>query len=71
MAGGGIKGGATVGQTDEFGLKGIGESLRVRDFHATVLHSLGLNDAALTYLHQGRYKRLTDTGGTVLKDILA
>jgi hypothetical protein len=71
MAGGGIQGGATAGQTDEFGLKGIGESLRVRDFHATVLHSLGLNDAALTYLHQGRFKRLTDTGGRLVKEILA
>ena len=71
MAGGGIRGGATAGQTDEFGLKGIGESLRVRDFHATVLHSLGLNDAALTYLHQGRFKRLTETGGRVVKEILA
>jgi hypothetical protein len=72
LAGAGIRGGATAGETDEFGLKGIGdEPIRVRDFHATILHALGLNDAALTYLHQGRFKRLTDTGGRVLKGILA
>jgi arylsulfatase A-like enzyme len=71
LAGGGIRGGACAGETDEFGMKGVGDSLLVRDFHATVLHALGLNDAALTYLHQGRFKRLTDTGGRVIKDVLA
>ena len=71
LAGGGIKGGSSAGETDEFGLRGINDSLRVRDFHATTLHALGLNDSALTYLHQGRFKRLTDTGGMVVKDILA
>ena len=70
LAGGGIRGGATAGATDEFGLKGIGDSLRVRDFHATVLHSLGLDDNALTYLNEGRFKKLTDTGGRVIKEIL-
>ena len=70
MAGGGIRGGSTVGQTDEFGLQGIGESLRIRDAHATVLQTLGLDEMALTYLDQGRFKRLTDTGGRVLKEIL-
>jgi hypothetical protein len=70
LAGAGVKAGATVGQTDEFGLKGVGDPLLVRDFHATILHSLGLNHTALTYLHQGRFKRLTDTGGRVLKEIL-
>ncbi len=68
LAGGGVRGGATAGATDEFGLKGVGESLRVRDFHATVL--LGLDDNALTYLHQGRFKKLTDTGGRVIKEVL-
>jgi hypothetical protein len=71
LAGAGIRGGATGGETDEFGLAGVGDTLRVRDFHATVLHCLGLNDAALTYLHQGRFKRLTDTGGRAVKEILA
>jgi hypothetical protein len=70
LAGGGIRGGATAGQTDEFGLQGIGESLQVRDFHATVLHSLGLDDNKLTYLNQGRFKKLTDTGGRVVKEVL-
>src|SRR5215470_11385414 len=71
LAGGGIRGGATAGQTDEFGLKGIGDSLQVRDFHATVLHALGLEDNKLTYLHQGRFKKLTDTGGHLIQEILA
>ncbi len=71
LAGGGIRGGATVGETDEFGLKGIGQTLHVRDFHATVLHALGLDDNALTYLNEGSFKKLTDTGGRVLKEIFA
>jgi Protein of unknown function (DUF1501) len=70
LAGGDIRGGASAGETDEFGLKGIGDSLEVRDFHATVLHALGLDDNKLTYLHQGRFKKLTDTGGRVIKNIL-
>lgn len=71
FAGGGIRGGAVAGQTDEFGLKSVEEPILIRDLHATVLHQLGLNDAALTHLHEGRFKRLTDTGGQVLKAILA
>ncbi|MCI0623358.1 MAG: DUF1501 domain-containing protein [Acidobacteria bacterium] len=42
----------------------------MRDLHATILHLLGLNDFTLTYLHEGRHKRLTDTGGTLLKGVL-
>jgi hypothetical protein len=70
MAGGGIQGGTTAGQTDDFGLKAVGETLRMRDLHATLLHQLGLDQQVLTYLHEGRYKRLTDIGGRVLKEIL-
>jgi uncharacterized protein (DUF1501 family) len=71
FAGGGIQGGATAGRTDDFGLKAAGEPIPIRDLHATVLHLLGLDQSALTYLHEGRFKRLTDTGGSVLKEILA
>jgi len=71
FAGGGVRGGATAGRTDDFGLKAAGEPIPIRDLHATVLHLLGLDQSALTYLHEGRFKRLTDTGGSVLKEILA
>jgi hypothetical protein len=70
LAGGGIRGGADAGETDDFGLTAAGEPIAVRDLHATILHLLGLDDQALVYLHEGRYKRLTDTGGRVLQEIL-
>ena len=71
FAGAGVKGGSTVGATDEFSLSCADEPIHVRDIHATVLHLMGLDSDALTYLHEGRHKRLTDTGGRVLKEILA
>lgn len=71
MAGAGIKGGSTVGATDEFSLSCADEPILVRDLHATVLDLMGLDSDALTYLHEGRYKRLTDTGGRVLSEILS
>jgi hypothetical protein len=71
FAGAGVKPGATAGQTDEFGLRSAGETLLIRDLHATVLHSIGLDQSVLTFLHEGRFKRLTDTGGRVLKEIFA
>jgi hypothetical protein len=70
LAGAGIKPASDAGQTDEFGVRGIGEEILMRDFHATILHLLGLDDSALTFLHDGRFKRLTDLGGRVLDDIL-
>jgi hypothetical protein len=71
FAGGGVKAGADLNQSDEFGVKAEGRPVPIRDVHATILSLMGLDDSALTYLHEGRYKRLTDTGGTVLKGILA
>ena len=71
MAGGDIKGGASAGETDEFGLRSVGEPIPLRDVHATLLDLLGLTDTKLTYLHAGRFRRLTDIGGKVLTDILA
>jgi uncharacterized protein (DUF1501 family) len=70
MAGGGVKGGATVGETDEFSLRSVGEGIHIRDVHATLLKLMGLDDESLTWLHAGRLRRLTDIGGQVLHEII-
>ena len=70
MAGGDVKGGSSAGVTDEFGLRGVGEEIHIRDVHATILDLMGLDDEQLRYLHAGRLRRLTDIGGRVLSDIL-
>lgn len=71
FAGGGVKPGAIVGETDELGFKAVTHIYRMRDIHATVLHLMGLADLKLTYYHAGRNMRLTDTGGRVIREILA
>ncbi len=71
MAGGGIKPGITHGQTDEFGYNIVKDPVHVNDFHATVLHVLGLNHEKLIFKHLGRRYRLTDVGGRVVTPILA
>jgi Protein of unknown function (DUF1501) len=71
FAGGGAKPGALVGSTDDLGFKAIDNIYRMRDVHATVLHLMGLNDMRLTYYSAGRNQRLTDTGGKVIKEVLA
>ncbi len=71
MAGGGVKGGTVIGESDEVGLKAARDPYHIRDFHATLLHALGLNDMALTYLYNGRYQRLTENGGTVIQSVFA
>ena len=71
MAGGGIKGGQTVGRTDDFGLQVVADRIHVHDLHATILHCLGLHHEALTYRHMGRDFRLTDVAGEVVKKLLA
>jgi hypothetical protein len=71
LAGGDVKAGATAGATDEFGIKALEEPIPLRDVHATILNLLGLNDERLTYLHAGRYRKLTDIGGRVLKEVIA
>jgi hypothetical protein len=71
LAGGGVKGGMTYGATDEFGYKAVENKLLVHDFHATILHLLGLDHTKLTYRFGGRDYRLTDVHGTVVKEILA
>ena len=63
LAGGGIKGGKSIGATDEFGLKAVQDRVHIHDLHATVLKLLGLDHTKLTYLFEGRQQRLTDVGG--------
>ena len=70
-AGGGIKPGITYGATDAFGYNVAADGVHVHDFHATILHLLGIDHERLTYKHQGRYYRLTDVSGKVVKGILA
>lgn len=69
FAGGGAKGGRIIGETDEFGLRGVGERYHMRDFHATILHMLGLDQHKLWYLHNGRHEKLTDFGGTPISKV--
>lgn len=71
MAGAGVKGGTSYGETDEIGWKAAVDPVSVHDFHATILHLMGIDHQRLTYEHSGRKFRLTDVSGTVLKKILA
>ncbi len=71
LAGGGIKGGITYGQSDEIGATVAENKVHVHDFHATILHLLGLDHERLTYRHAGRDFRLTDVHGNVVQAILA
>jgi hypothetical protein len=71
MAGGGIKPGMTYGETDEFSYNIVRDPVGVHDLQATILNRLGLNHEKLTYKFQGRYFRLTDVEGVVMKDLLA
>lgn len=70
MAGGGIKGGQVVGATDDIGLRAVHNPYHLRDVHTTILHQLGLDQNALTYLHQGRRERLTEVQGTLIKEVV-
>jgi hypothetical protein len=71
MAGGGVKGGFHYGATDPFGYKAVEKKVGVNDLHATILHLLGIDHERLTYRHNGRDFRLTDVGGTVIRDVIA
>ncbi|PYV39739.1 MAG: sulfatase [Acidobacteria bacterium] len=70
LAGGGIKGGVTIGQTDEFGYTVVEDPVDIHDLHATILYSLGLDHTKLTYHFQGRDFRLTDISGNIVKKLL-
>ena len=71
MAGGGVKPGITHGTTDDYGYNIVDGGVHVHDFHATMLHLLGIDHERLTYKFQGRRYRLTDVHGKVVKEILA
>jgi len=71
MAGGGIKSGITLGQTDELGYNPVEDPVEVHDLHATLLHLMGIDHTKLTYRFQGRDFRLTDVAGNLVKQLLA
>ncbi|MDB6149225.1 MAG: hypothetical protein JWQ44_673 [Chthoniobacter sp.] len=71
LAGAGVKGGITYGESDEHGVKVARDEVHVHDFHATILHLLGFNHEKLTFRHAGRDFRLTDVHGKVVKAILS
>jgi uncharacterized protein (DUF1501 family) len=71
MAGGGVKGGVSYGETDELGHKAVVNRVSVNDLHATLLHLLGFDHEKLTYRFNGRNFRLTDVAGHVVRDVLA
>jgi hypothetical protein len=70
LAGGGVKGGQVVGATDAIGLRAVENPIHFRDLHTTILHQLGLNQHALSYMHQGRRERLTELEGHVIQQIV-
>ncbi len=71
MAGGGVKGGLRYGATDEFGYEAVDKKVHIHDWHATILHMLGLDHELLTFPHAGRDMRLTDVKGNVHLDLIA
>jgi hypothetical protein len=71
MAGGGVKAGHTLGETDEFGFAPVSDRVHIHDIQATILHLLGLDHEKLTYRFQGRDFRLTDVAGEVVQKLLA
>jgi hypothetical protein len=71
LAGGGTKGGFSYGKTDDFGFYAVDDKVHVHDYHATLLHLLGIDHERLTYRFGGRDFRLTDVAGQVVHDIIA
>ena len=71
LAGGGVKGGQSIGQTDEIGYEVVEDLVHVHDLHATILHLLGLDHERLTFRFQGRDYRLTDVAGHVVQKLIA
>jgi hypothetical protein len=71
MAGGGVKPGTVYGETDDFGYNIVRDPVHINDFHATVMHLMGLNHEKLTYKHLGRRYRLTDLAGKVIPGLIA
>jgi len=71
MAGAGIKGGQSIGTSDDWGYKAAEQPVSYHDLHATMLHLLGLDHTKLTYRFNGRDMRLTDVYGTLIPQIIA
>ena len=71
LAGAGVRGGMAYGQTDEFGAEIVKDPCHVHDYHATLLHLMGIDHEQLTYRYGGRDFRLTDVAGRVVREILA
>ena len=71
LAGAGVKRGVVHGSTDEHGIRVAEDPVHVHDFHATILHLMGLDHKQLTFLHSGRDERLTDVGGRVLSKLFS
>jgi Protein of unknown function (DUF1501) len=71
LAGGGVKGGTIYGATDELGIHAVSNVCTMHDFHATILHLLGIDHTRLTFRYSGRDFRLTDVHGNVVKEVIA
>jgi hypothetical protein len=71
MAGGGVKGGITYGETDDYGIEIASNAMHIHDFHATLLYLLGIDHTRLTYRYAGRDFRLTDVSGNVVREVVA
>ncbi len=71
MAGGGVKPGTVYGETDDFGYNIVRDPVHINDFHATVMHLMGINHEKLTFKHLGRRYRLTDLAGKVISGLMA
>ncbi|MFZ4766715.1 MAG: DUF1501 domain-containing protein [Roseimicrobium sp.] len=71
LAGGGVNAGHTIGATDDTGAEAVDCVHHVRDLHVTLLRLLGLDDNKLTYYHAGRFKQLSQFGGSVIKELIA
>ena len=71
LAGAGVRGGVAYGETDEFGAEIVKNPCHVHDYHATLLHLMGIDHEHLTYRYGGRDFRLTDIAGNVVREILA
>ncbi len=70
LTGGGVRGGMAFGETDEYGMAVVNEPCHVHDYHATIMHLLGLDHTQVTYRYAGRDFRLTDVAGRVLHEIM-
>jgi hypothetical protein len=70
LAGGGVRAGRIIGATDDLGDQAVDVVRPIKDLHVTLLHLLGLDDNRLTYFHEGRFKQLSQTGGSIIRELL-